>query len=470
MKSIRSKVFWSFSAVVLGILILTVLINSLLFKPFSIRQDRAIFTELEQEIHTAAQSGLISTELLADLSAAYGVQLDVVNRESNQIIYSSSGLSSGQGHRGKRYRTSFGRLDLAGESELGFRQLQSAEGEEVLMLISALDPQLALVVYRPVSMIDRSVAQANRFVGAVGFFLLALGGLVIYWLAGRSVRPILQLQEQTENIAKLDFSGRFESRGADEIAQLGKNINAISDKLSQTIGTLESDVEKLTEVDKVRKQFIASVSHEFKSPLGIIKGYTEALKYQLVAPEAAEKYYDTIIGETDRMDQLVQDLILLMRHELQQHTPQLEAIALCDVLSQILERHRAIQPERSFKLYCEPVMVFASPAELTRVMDNFLQNAYRYGEINSAIDLRVEYNAEQAVISIQNRGPRIAEDQRQAIWQSFYKTDPARSAKTEGTGLGLAINKALIEAMGGQVGFDNTADGVRFYCTLQRVL
>ncbi|HHT20218.1 MAG TPA: HAMP domain-containing histidine kinase [Tissierellia bacterium] len=473
MKSIRSKMFWTFSAVVIGILVLSVGLNSLLFKPYSIAQDKQMFRELESQVREQAQTGVITTDLLSDLSAAYGVQLDVVDRITGDVIYSSSGIGqmggganrSGRG-RMQGYRTSYDQMDLSSDAVMGFRQPKTTRGEDVLMLISPLDPSTALVVYRPVSMIDRSVSQANRFVWLVGLLLLALGGLIIYWLAGRQVKPILALHKQTDRMAELDFSDRFLPSGQDEINRLGENINAISDKLSQTIGTLESDVQKLTEVDKVRKHFIASVSHEFKSPLGLIKGYTEALKYSLVSPEEEDRYYDTIIGETDRMDQLVQDLILLMKRELDQDPMKPEPVEVCSFLEMVLARHQAIQPNRHYLVTCQPVTVWADEAGLTRVMDNFLQNAYTYGAENSPIDLAVEETKDFITLTISNDGPRIPEDQRQAIWESFHKIDPARRDRGEGTGLGLAINKAIIEAHGGQVGVNNTATGVAFYFRL----
>lgn len=476
MKSIRSKIFWTFTAVVIGILLLTVLLNTLLFKPYSIAQDKEMFRELEAKVASQAQTGVITTDLLSDLSAAYGVQLDVVDRISNDILFSSSGLNQmGQGGMGNRpgrggrmqgYRTSYDQIDLTSDAAMGFRQPKTLQGEDVLMLISPLDATMALVVYRPVAMIERTVSQANTFVWLVGLSLLALGGLIIYWLAGRQVEPILALHRQTDRMAELDFSDRFTPRGEDEINRLGENINAISDKLSQTIGTLESDVQKLTEVDKVRKHFIASVSHEFKSPLGIIKGYTEALKYSVVSPEEAPKYYDTIIGETDRMDQLVQDLILLMKRELDQDPPLLNPLELCSFLQRTLERHRAIQSRRQFDINCQAVTVMADASDLTRVLDNFLQNAYTYGSSNSPIDIQVMQDEAIVTVTISNEGPRISEDQRQAIWESFHKLDPARQDKGEGTGLGLAINKAIIEAHHGQVGMNNTSTGVAFYFRL----
>lgn len=469
MSSIRSKMFWTFSAVVMGILLLTAILNAGLFKPFSIAQDKRMFRELEKQVRQATSGGVLETDFLAELSATHGVQLDVVDRMTNQIIYSSSniGLSPGMGKgHSQRYRTSFGRLDLSGESELGFHRLKTTDGEEVLILISPIDHTLALVIYRPIVLIERIVSQSNRFVWLVGLVLLGLGGIIIYWLAGRQVEPILALHRQTDKMASLDFSDRFEARGDDEINRLGQNINAISDKLSQTITTLESDVEKLTEVDRVRKQFVASVSHEFKSPLGIIKGYTEALKYGLVEPQEEAKFFDTIIGETDRMDQLVQDLISLMKRELNHDSVATQPLELCAWLDQMLERHRGLQPDRTYNLDCQMVAVLADPAGLTRVLDNYLQNAYTYGAENSPISIRVVLDEAFARVEVANDGPSIAQDQQQAIWQSFYKIDPARTDRGDGTGLGLPISQALIQSMGGQVGMENTADGVMFFFSL----
>lgn len=467
MKSIKMKIFLTYMGLVLGIVLLSVLINAVFFRSYSISSDKEAFLSMEREIYEALADGSFSPELLSEKSLDYGVQLDVVDKTTREILYSSSAQQNYKGHGMRAMRPNYTNYDFSDEANYGFKRLSMMDAE-MLIQIKSLSEGIALVIYKPLAMVERSVALANRFVLVVGLALLTLGGAVLYGLVSRQVRPILALHTQTEKMANLDFSERFTSHSVDEISKLGGNINAISDKLSATIDTLQSDIRKLTEVDGVRKKFIASVSHEFKTPLGIIKGYTEGLKYDLVEEQDKALYYDTIIDETDRMTLLVKDLIQMMQHELGQERLKLNPTQACAFFEDFLQKHRALHLNRTFDLQCTEAEVLMDERSITQVMDNFLANAYNYGAENSPIQIRLEARTDDVLISVHNQGPSIPEDQKDAIWESFHKVDLARTNGAQGTGLGLAINRTIIEAHGGSYGFKNTKDGVSFFFTLKK--
>ncbi|WP_459129239.1 sensor histidine kinase [Guggenheimella bovis] len=456
--SIQTKIFLTFLAVILLIISLTVLLNASLFKSYSLATDKKLMLEYFEEIKERVDKGELTETFLVEKSEETGIQATLHDYPELRTIATSA--------RGTRMSTHMRNITY-NHDQLGFIERDNNRGG-TLIYVDLISDKLIVSMYKPFALTDRNVRVSNHFLVLVGLGLGLLGAIVLYFLVTRTVRPILYLQKQTKRMAELDFSDRFKAKGFDEISELGRNVNAISDKLSTTIDTLQSDLSKLTEIDKVRKEFMATVSHEFKTPLGIIKGYTESLKYNLVDPKDEETYYETIIEETDRMAELVQDLILVMQRELGQLKLKLDQVKLLELVHFCVVRFQKIDPKRSFEVEGVDVTVEGDERALTQVLDNYLINAEVHGYEDTPIVVRLEDRGESAYVSVLNEGPRIPEDQKENIWKSFSKLDKSRTRR-KGSGLGLAINRGIIDAHGGEIGFLNRENGVEFYFTIPKV-
>jgi signal transduction histidine kinase len=153
--------------------------------------------------------------------------------------------------------------------------------------------------------ISESVAIANQFYIVAGLIIILLGGLFIIIFSKRITEPIVEMSNVAESIANLDFEKRVSSDSRDEIGSLGRSINRICEKLSASMNSLQQDVER-------RKQLVRNISHELKTPIGVIKGYAEGLKYGVVEDKDKTSKYCTIIAtESDRMDRMVRELLNL---------------------------------------------------------------------------------------------------------------------------------------------------------------
>lgn len=460
MKSIGKKFLITYSAVLLSIIGLLLLFHATLYRPYLIHQERRDFENIREDVRQKYLSNDDHLkQTLQQAQSQKGVQIDIFDRKHSLLLYSS--MYQQDTLPGRAYYLDYSNIPK-GLVEINHQEQISMGDRQLLIDISSLDADRVLILYKPLSMINDRAFDSMMFVLYVSVPLFILGALIIYYLSKRHVEPILALQKQAQQMQELDFSNKTLIKDDDELAKLSRSMNAISDKFSQTLEALEDDVNKLTEIDRVRKEFLASISHELKTPLGIIKGYAESLEYGLVEEEEKQEYLQVIIDETDRMTQMVRSIVKLMRYEITE-TMNFTDSSFDQLLEEVKRRHLAMEPEHPLQFEGELVgNIRMDDKKIMQVFDNFIVNAYRFANENTPIFIRWFIKDQQLVVEIENEGPKIPADQMQSVWKPFYKIDPSRKRDQSGTGLGLAINASIISSHGGRVEVQNTEKGVAF--------
>ena len=156
--------------------------------------------------------------------------------------------------------------------------------------------------------------------------------------------PILGLDQMAKNISELDFSKRYEGNEKDEVGRLGESMNIISEKLDRTIGDLKNEM-------ALQQRFLASVSHEFKTPVGLIKGYTESLELGLASSdEETQEFYEIIIGEADRLDHLISDIIYLMQLNSVNFRIDMKEFNFSHLLIETVNKLKTINDDKTYEL------------------------------------------------------------------------------------------------------------------------
>jgi two-component system, OmpR family, sensor histidine kinase SenX3 len=226
---------------------------------------------------------------------------------------------------------------------------------------------------------------------------------------------------------------------------------------STLVLVLVEDRTEARRVDAVRRDFVANVSHELKTPVGAMALLAEALGDAADDPEAVRRFAGRVQHESARLTRLVQDVIELSR--LQGHDP-LEgaaAVSLDDVVAEAVDRSRLIAEGRGMALVTggvHDVKVLGDARQLVTAVDNLIDNAVRYGPEGSRVAVSVtrvdEPAGSVAEISVTDEGPGIAEAERERIFERFYRIDTARSRESGGTGLGLSIVKHVAAGHGGE--------------------
>ncbi|HYH03780.1 MAG TPA: HAMP domain-containing sensor histidine kinase [Bacillota bacterium] len=336
-----------------------------------------------------------------------------------------------------------------------------------------------LLLSTSIAAIRESVAIANRFFILTGFFTILVGGLLVYVLSGKFIKPILDLKAIAHKMAGLDFSQKYTGTELDELGELGQSINSLSEQLEKSISDLttanqklQADIERERKIDEMRKSFISNVSHELKTPIALIQGYAEGLKVNVNDdPENRNFYCDVIMDEAGKMNGLVKQLLDLAKLESGNLPLERECFDVEALLQQVLKRNQLLFQEKGVRLetaIAPELKVNADIDLIEQVINNYLSNALNHVAGDKLIRVSVQPVGDKARLTVFNSGLPIPDDSIAKIWTSFYKVDKARTREYGGTGLGLSIVRAIQEAHGSACGVNNLADGVEFWADLDR--
>jgi two-component system sensor histidine kinase VanS len=323
----------------------------------------------------------------------------------------------------------------------------------------------------------QNYAVLHKYIVYLFVFAVILAAILAAVFSFIVTRPILKMRDTAAQMTKLDFSKKCDYKANDEIGELAESLNFLSNKLSDTIGQLQDangklkdDLDLQRELDRLRKDFIAAVSHEFKTPLTLIKGFTESIRENKVKDDEILEAQDIIVDEVDKMDQLVLDMLDLSKLESLTNQLNRREFDCVKLLSGIADKYAVMMRNHHINFRCElekgEILVSADDFRIEQVVTNFLNNAIANTPVNGTLILSSKAENGIITISVYNEGIPIKESELDKIWDQFYRTDKSRSAKTGGTGLGLTICKAILEKHGSSFGVENIKNGVRFYFTL----
>jgi two-component system phosphate regulon sensor histidine kinase PhoR len=218
-----------------------------------------------------------------------------------------------------------------------------------------------------------------------------------------------------------------------------------------------NDVTRLKALENIRRDFVANVSHELKTPITSIKGFLETLREgALKDPEHAERFLDIIIKHTDRLTAIVDDLLSLSRIERDAEKGEiaLQDLRIAEVLDAVSKACRKRAQLKNIKLECEAddtIVAQINATLLEQAIVNLVDNAIKYSEPDQTVIVRAEKIGDEVVIKVVDEGCGIPRDHLERIFERFYRVDKARSRKVGGTGLGLAIVKHIVSAHGGRI-------------------
>jgi len=291
-------------------------------------------------------------------------------------------------------------------------------------------------------------------------------------------RPLLMLNRSAARLARLDFTGLPEIHSKDEFGELSRsmidmsrNLDAALQELTRANGKLQEDVEEKQRSEQLRKELIANLSHELKTPLGIVKGFAEGLQ-DGVASDKRDRYLALIVNETDRMNALIMDMLELSKFEARAIRLQMASLSLTALIQRVGESFSQQLESKQLTLRLNTdeaghLRVAADPRRMEQVVLNLLSNAIRHAAESSVITIDLKRTSPGKVTTvIENTGPSIAEEDLGRIWEQFYRAERSRDRKSGGTGLGLAIVKHILELHDSQYGAVNTKQGVAFSFTL----
>ena len=349
---------------------------------------------------------------------------------------------------------------------------------EFLEIWGTLDDGVNFIVRSPIESIQKSIALSNRFYLMVALGVCVIGAAFIAFLAKRLTKPLTELTEISRRMANLDFDVKYTSGGEDEIGVLGHNFNQMSETLEQTISELKTannelqrDVEKKEAIDEMRKEFLANVSHELKTPIALIQGYAEGLQEDVNDdPESRQFYCDVIVDEAAKMNNMVKKLLTLNQLEFGNDVVTMERFDITALVKNYIQSAAILTRQNGITVRMEdypPIYAWADEFKIEEVFMNFFSNAVNHCEGDKIIDVKMEQKDGRVRVSVFNTGKPIPEDSIGHIWEKFYKVDKARTREYGGSGVGLSIVKAIMDSMNQPYGVINYTNGVEFWFELE---
>ena len=292
---------------------------------------------------------------------------------------------------------------------------------------------------------------------AAGFVLIICVPVAVLFTR-RETAPLKEMAGAARQFAKGDLSVRVAGHGRmDEVGELAEAFNQMA--------------ESLEKAEKSRMDFVANVSHELKTPMTTISGYADGLLDGTIPMDQAQKYLSVIASETKRLSRLVRQMLNISRMQdgsvLRSGSfdvTETLRMAIIGLDSKISAKQVQLRPE----IPEDPLRVRGNEDAVSQVIYNILDNAVKFAEAGSALDIRLFKQGGRAYLSIIDRGETIPEDELPSIFLRFHKSDRSRSLDRDGVGLGLYIVKTILDGMGEDI-WVRSADGeteFRFSLTL----
>ncbi len=413
--------------------------------------------------------------IIMDYSNKYNITIALVDSLTNKAIYSSAREGDGLisriqdgfiGNQKQNILYSNGNYTI-----ILHQTMQKTSFIEGFGYCS--DNQTIVIMSTPVASLKESVSISNRFLiymAIIGFIITVI---LTFIIAKMITNPILELADISNKMGKLDFTAKYAGNRSDEIQTLGQNMNYMSDRLEKAIYELQEanellkeDIKRKEAIDEMRKDFIANVSHELKTPIALIQGYAEGLNEGLCEDEESRKYYtEVILDESEKMNKMVKQLLTLSSLESGNSILHKENFNLTSLIESVLGSISILIGEKNVNIEFDSdkeIFLNADEFKIEEVVTNYISNSIHHVRDSGEIKINVSDDGENITFSVYNTGNPIPEKDLNNIWEKFFKVDKAHSRAYGGSGIGLSIVKAIVEAHNGTVAVRNIIDGVEF--------
>ena len=300
--------------------------------------------------------------------------------------------------------------------------------------------------------VQRMLIEKSEVYFLVGMTLIAsfIGATVSIFLLSPVFSSLKHLKKQAQNIAGKDFSTEIETKGPIEFQELGQAFNDMSRNLQDTFQSLD-------ESEQEKRMMIAQLSHDIKTPITSIQVTVEGILDGVIKEEERLHYLTTIGRQTERLNKLVEELDVLTLNAQPQDIAdeEVEDVFLDQLLIESMSEFQLQieQEERDVYIQVKPesAKIKSYYDKLSRILVNLLNNAFKYSEPGTRIEVLAQLTEEELIISVKDEGQGILPEDLEKIFNRLYRVETSRNMKTGGHGLGLAIARELAQQLGGEI-------------------
>ncbi len=489
--SIRFEISLAFILIMVGTFGFCFIINMVFMESFYIQNKKEAIIESYRSIDTAISSGDITSDEfdqeLGRICERYNIEMIVLDGDSKTVKASANNaelLAKVLWENMISPTNSFLINNITvlevGENYTLQIDEDKSTGRKYLEMWGVVGNGNLVLVRSTMESIKDNVIISNTFMIYVGIIAIVIGSVVILYIARRITEPIMRLYLISDDMKKLNFEAKYESKGYyhSEIDALGSNMNEVSETLEKTIKelknaniSLKQDIAQKEEIDEMRKEFLSNVSHELKTPIALIQGYAEGLKEGINDDEESRNFYcEVIMDEASKMNIMVKKLLTLNQLEFGNESANMERFDIVDMITNYLKSAELLAKQKDVTLKFEkydPIFVWGDEFKIEEVLMNYYSNALNHIDGEKIIEVKLVQKDNHVRVSVFNTGKPIPEDSIGHIWEKFYKVDKARTREYGGSGVGLSIVKAIMEGMHQDYGVINYDNGVEFYFELE---
>lgn len=457
-----------------SVIALSVLVNLTMLKTYYTVKEKKTIKESYVQLQKIFKKDTVRENEVDEIAKKYNYRIMISNSTGSRA-YSSEGQNSVM-YKGL-WNIMNNNLDKISDeiNKQGYAIMTNSNKSmgTSINLIGYLDGDFTVIISTPMESIQTSARLSGQFTMYVGLILIICGAIAMYLYSRQFTKPIEDMAKAANQMSHLDFDMKVPTGSDDELGRLGNSINELSSKLELTISELKTannelqkDIEQKVQIDEMRKEFLSHVSHELKTPIALIQGYSEGLKDNILDDEESKEFYcDVIADEAKKMNRMVQKLLTLNQIEFGNNQVNMERFDITEMIRNMVESSKILVEKQGVTIiFDEPEMhVWADEFMIEEVVNNYLSNARNHVTDGGIIKVSYCQNGNNLRVKVFNTGNHIPQEDIDKLWVKFYKVDKARTREYGGSGIGLSIVEATMKAHGRDYGVANVEGGVEFY-------
>ena len=396
-------------------------------------------------------------EILDNYSFQENVCIDVVYK--NMEIYSSNNLNRGCiGLNSKNKNVMEDKIEFQNSSDTIklYKYINREFKNKIVMYAIKLDEDTYVYINSSVEILSSTTNILGSQLIYVTILVLILSLIISYFISKVISKPIVKINESAKKMASGDYKTKFE---------IDENIK----ELNELVDTLNETCNELSKTDEVRRELLANVSHDLKTPLTMIKAYSEMIKdISYDDKEKTFEYLNTIIDETNRLNLLVNDILDLSKLQSNIDDLNIQKNDINELIKNILDHFKYSDVYIEYNGIPNTI-VEIDKKKIEQVIYNLISNAINYVGEDNKIIVNLTKEKEYYLIEVIDHGNGINEKDLEFIWDKYYKTDKTHNRNTIGTGLGLSIVKNILEQHKFEYGVKSKKNkGTTFYFKIKR--
>lgn len=434
-------------------------LSSVLLRPVFISNSKKTMEEYAVQIDTCLKGGAKDIEkLLEEINISYGITTHIAD-ESGKIHYSYTKMriNKSLSQKYSKWIALYYEKDI--DENYYFRQRtdESDMVKKIIYVGKASDGKF-IIMNKAIKGIDQDVKLVSFFIMIMGVTVAVIGTAVWSIFTKSFTDSIMKMSRITRKMSELNFDEKINHKSNDEIGILANSIDVLSDELKESIKGLKDDVER-------QKRLVRDISHELKTPVTTVKGYIENIQFLTEGNEKLTTYCKIAAEECDEIDSLVEEMLEMSRLENEGYICDMEETDTSAIANAILNKLETEFREYSFDTYFAPATVKCNSVLISRAVLNFIKNAVKHGKPGSEIQLRGEIEDGLYFFKVTNEGTAIPEEEKEHIWDLFYKNDKSRK-RNNSHGIGLSMVRQIVSLHSGKVGIECKDGKNTFYFSL----